>query len=216
MHPTPQAAASTLQPPDRAPADSLPACAEPGHLGHEPKSSLIPPALASSLAAALLVACGGGGSDSAPGTGTGGTGAGPGGGTGTGTTATPASDEEAARFLLQAQFSATDEEIAALRAKGYGPWLAEQFALPVDTTGTAWLMQRGYGVAEAGTRYDNVSYPSDFMLWSQLFTERDAVRKRVALALSEIMVVSTTGLEQPWSIFLASGYWDLLDRKSVV
>ena len=52
MHPTPQAAASTLQPPDRAPADSLPACAEPGHLGHEPKSSLIPPAVASSLAAA--------------------------------------------------------------------------------------------------------------------------------------------------------------------
>ncbi|MBA4002243.1 MAG: DUF1800 domain-containing protein, partial [Delftia sp.] len=220
MHPTPQAAASTLQPPDRAPADSLPACAEPGHLGHEAKNSLMPPAMAASLAAALLVACGGGGGDTAPGTGnggnggTGGTGTGPGGGTGTGTTATPASDEEAARFLLQAQFSATDEEIAALRAKGYGPWLAEQFALPVDTTGTAWLMQRGYGVAEAGTRYDNVSYPSDFMLWSQLFTERDAVRKRVALALSEIMVVSTTGLEQPWSIFLASGYWDLLNQHA--
>ncbi|WP_088164305.1 DUF1800 family protein [Delftia sp. K82] len=219
MHPTPQAAASTLQPPDRAPANSLPACAEPGHLGHGPKSSLIPPAMAASLAAALLVACGGGGGDTAPGTGNGGnggTGTGPGGGTGpgTGTTATPASDEEAARFLLQAQFSATDEEIAALRAKGYGPWLAEQFALPVDTTGTAWLMQRGYGVAEAGTRYDNVSYPSDFMLWSQLFTERDAVRKRVALALSEIMVVSTTGLEQPWSIFLASGYWDLLNQHA--
>src|SRR2546425_721687 len=220
MHPTPQAAASTLQPPDRAPADSLPACAEPGHLGHEAKNSLMPPAMAASLAAALLVACGGGGGDTAPGTGnggnggTGGTGTGPGGGTGTGTTATPASDEEAARFLLQAQFSATDEEIAALRAKGYGPWLAEQFALPVDTTGTAWLMQRGYGVAEAGTRYDNVSYPSDFMLWSQIFTERDAVRKRVALALSEIMVVSTTGLEQPWSIFLASGYWDLLNQHA--
>ncbi|MET1537290.1 hypothetical protein ABXL43_36205, partial [Burkholderia sola] len=80
-----------------------------------------------------------------------------GGGTGTGPTATPASDEEAARFLLQAQFSATDEEIAALRAKGYGPWLAEQFAQPVGTTGTAWLMQRGYGVAAADTRYDNVS-----------------------------------------------------------
>src|SRR5260221_6940537 len=102
MHPTPQAAASTLQPPDRAPADSLPACAEPGHLGHEAKNSLMPPAMAASLAAALLVACGGGGGDTAPGTGnggnggTGGTGTGPGGGTGTGTTATPASDEEAA------------------------------------------------------------------------------------------------------------------------
>src|SRR2546429_6978106 len=47
-----------LQPPDRAPADSLPACAEPGHLGHEAKNSLMPPAMAASLAAALLVACG--------------------------------------------------------------------------------------------------------------------------------------------------------------
>src|SRR2546430_5636805 len=74
MHPTPQAAASTLQPPDRAPADSLPACAEPGHLGHEAKNSLMPPAMAASLAAALLVACGGGGGDTAPGTGNGGNG----------------------------------------------------------------------------------------------------------------------------------------------
>lgn len=100
----------------------------------------MPPAMAASLAAALLVACGGGGGDTAPGTGNGGNGGtggtGPGGGTGTGpgTTATPASDEEAARFLLQAQFSASDEEIAALRAKGYGAWLAEQFAQPVGTT----------------------------------------------------------------------------------
>src|SRR5260221_9965730 len=26
--------------------------------------------------------------------------------------------------------------------------------------------------------------------------------------------VSTTGLEQPWSIFLASGYWDLLNQHA--
>src|SRR5258708_39177672 len=70
--PISQAAASTLQPPARAPADSLPACAEPGHLGHEAKNSLMPPAMAASLAAALLVACGGGGGDTAPGTGNGG------------------------------------------------------------------------------------------------------------------------------------------------
>ncbi|CAB5723879.1 Protein of uncharacterised function (DUF1800) [Delftia tsuruhatensis] len=215
MHPTPQATASTPQPPDRAPSTSSPACAEPGRLGQEPTGSSMLPAMAASLAAAMLVACGGGsgGGDAAPGTGNPGTGPGTG-SPGTGTTATPASDEEAARFLLQAQFSATDEEIAALRAKGYGPWLAEQFAQPIGTTGTAWLMQRGYGVAATGTRYDNVSYPADFMLWNQLFVERDAVRKRVALALSEIMVVSTTGLEQPWSIFLASGYWDLLNQHA--
>lgn len=50
---------------DYAPADSLPACAEPSHLVHGPKSSLISRALATSLAAALIVACGGRGGDSA-------------------------------------------------------------------------------------------------------------------------------------------------------
>ncbi len=119
------------------------------------------------------------------------------------------------RFLLQAQFSATDEDIAAVRAKGYAAWLAEQFAQPIGTTGTDWLAQRGYGVANADTRYHNTSYPADYMLWSQLFTERDAVRKRVALALSEIMVVSTNGLNQPWPAFLAAGYWDVLNQHAL-
>ena len=205
MSPTPTAAACTAQPHSCAPADSA---ADPAH--HSPA-----PALAAAMAAAMLAACGGGGGGGDTASGAGGSAAGGSSGGvagGTGSVATPGSDEEAARFLLQAQFSATDEDIAALRSKGYGPWLADQFAQPIGTTGTAWLMQRGYGVAASDTRYDNVSYPSDFMLWNQLFTERDAVRKRVALALSEILVVSTSGLEQPWRIFLASGYWDLLNQ----
>ncbi|WP_343591191.1 DUF1800 domain-containing protein [Paracidovorax wautersii] len=210
MSPIPPAAACTAQPHSCAPADSA---ADPAH--HSPA-----PALAAAMAAAMLAACGGGGGGGDTASGAGGSAAGGssgssgGGAGGTGSGATPGSDEEAARFLLQAQFSATDEDIAALRGKGYGPWLADQFAQPIGTTGTAWLMQRGYGVAAPDTRYDNVSYPSDFMLWNQLFTERDAVRKRVALALSEILVVSTSGLEQPWRIFLASGYWDLLNQHA--
>src|SRR5690348_6855209 len=32
-------------------------------------------------------------------------------------------DEEAARFLLQSQFSASEADIAAVRSKGYLPWL---------------------------------------------------------------------------------------------
>ena len=207
MSPTPTAAACTAQPHSCAPADSA---ADPAH--HSPA-----PALAAAMAAAMLAACGGGGGGGDTASGAGGSAAGGSSGGvagGTGSVATPGSDEEAARFLLQAQFSATDEDIAALRSKGYGPWLADQFAQPIGTTGTAWLMQRGYGVAASDTRYDNVSYPSDFMLWNQLFTERDAVRKRVALALSEILVVSTSGLEQPWRIFLASGYWDLLNQHA--
>lgn len=212
MSPLPPAAASTAQPHLCAHADSA---ASP----RPPDGPAAAPALAATMAAAMLAACGGGGGggDTAGGAGGGSSGSNSGGtgsGGASGSVATPASDEEAARFLLQAQFSATDDDIAALRAKGYGPWLAEQFAQPVGTTGAAWLTQRGYGVAAADTRYDNVSYPADFMLWNQLLVERDAVRKRVALALSEILVVSTTGLNQPWAAFLAAGYWDVLNQHA--
>ncbi len=215
MSSTPQAAATTAQPHTCAPVPSSGA----DGLAPDAASSAAAPALAAALAAAMLAACGGGGgggdtAGSAGGGSSGSSSGGTGSGGASGSVATPASDEEAARFLLQAQFSATDDDIATLRAKGYGPWLAEQFAQPVGTTGAAWLTQRGYGVAAADTRYDNVSYPADFMLWNQLLVERDAVRKRVALALSEILVVSTTGLNQPWAAFLAAGYWDVLNQHA--
>ncbi|WP_200843295.1 hypothetical protein, partial [Raoultella sp. 18086] len=118
------------------------------------------PALASLAAAGILAACGGGsGGDPAGAPGGGATEAG---GSGPAAASAPTA-EEAARFLLQAQFSASDEEIAAVRTQGYAAWLARQFAQPVGTTGTEWLMQRGYGVANADTRYHNASYPADYM-----------------------------------------------------
>ncbi len=215
MHPTPTAPAEVAA---RAPDTVVP----PATAAAAPSSSAAP-ALASLAAAGFLAACGGGsGGDPAgpapDGSAMGGGGSSPGTGTpGTdgGTAAAAPTSEEAARFLLQAQFSATDDEIAAVRAQGYAAWLAQQFAQPIGTTGADWLTQRGYGVANADTRYHNASYPADYMLWAQLFTERDAVRKRVALALSEIMVVSTTGLNQTWPAFLAAGYWDVLNQHAL-
>ena len=180
-----------------APAGTEPSVSRPAPLGAA-SSPAVAPAL---LSGALLSACGGGGADASP-SGTPGGSAIPQG---------PATDEEAARFLLQAQFSASDEDIAAVRSQGYAAWLAEQFARPIGTTGVDWLTQRGYSVVNAGTQLYNVSYPADHMLWCQLFTASDAVRKRVALALSEILVVSSNGLNDPWSSYLAAGYWDVLN-----
>lgn len=182
------------------PAGTEPSVSRPAPLGAA-SSPAVAPAL---LSGALLSACGGGGADASP-SGTPGGSAIPQG---------PATDEEAARFLLQAQFSASDEDIAAVRSQGYAAWLAEQFARPIGTTGTDWLTQRGYSVVNAGTQLYNVSYPADHMLWCQLFTASDAVRKRVALALSEILVVSSNGLNDPWSSYLAAGYWDVLNAHA--
>ena len=119
-------------------------------------------------------------------------------------------DEDAARFLLQAQFSASDAEMAAVRAKGYAAWLGEQFATPASQTGFDWLNVRGYGTISSSTNFYDNTYPGDYMVWNQLMTSSDAVRKRVALALSEFFVVSLSGLDFSWRSYAIAAWWDML------
>ena len=122
----------------------------------------------------------------------------------------PTSDEDAARFLLQSQFSASDADIAAVRSKGYAPWLAEQIRTPTSQTGFEWLNSRGYAAVESTARYYDSSYPGDYMIWNQLMTSPDATRKRMALALSEFFVVSLSGLDFSWRSHAIAAWWDLL------
>ncbi len=164
-------------------------------------------ALSASLSAALLAACGGGGGGSTSGAGAGSTGSLS---TGGNVFLVPSSDEDAARFLLQAQFSASDTEIASVRALGYTPWLERQAALPLGPTAWDWLNAKGYGdVLNTNNYYDN-SYPGDYMVWNQLMAAPDALRKRVALALSEFFVVSLNGLDFSWRSHAMAHYWDTL------
>jgi len=166
-------------------------------------------ALAAVLAASALVsACGGGGGDGTAATAP--SGNGPADLASGRSYTTPASDEDAARFLLQAQFSASDADIAAVRAKGYASWLADQFAAPPGQTGFDWLNQRGYATISSSTSYYDNSYPGDYMIWNQLMTASDAVRKRCALALSEFCVVSLSGLDFSWRSHAIAAWWDML------
>jgi uncharacterized protein (DUF1800 family) len=123
--------------------------------------------------------------------------------------------EAAARFLLQAQFSASDAEIAAVMAQGFEPWLRQQFAAPMGPSGSAWLEARGYGQVHKDTRYFDHSYPGDYMIWNQLMTRPDAVRVRMALALSEFFVVSLNGLDMGWRSHAAAHYWDTLCQHAL-
>ena len=124
--------------------------------------------------------------------------------------ATAISMTQAARFLQQAQFSSTIAEIQRVQAIGYDAWLTEQFAMPTTTTikGWTWLQQQGY--ATDAFKFD--SRPMDHMIWHQLITCQDTLRKRVALALSEILVVSAEGMNGEYPAFAMAGYWDLLNQ----
>ena len=163
---------------------------------------------ASLIAAAALAACGGGGeavisNNPVPGR------------TvvlSSGATSFPAAatDEEAARFLLQAQFSASDADIASVRTSGFKTWLERQMAM-TGPTGWDWLNNKGYGdVMNPANYYDN-HYPGDYMIWSQLMTAPDTLRKRVSLAMSEFFVVSLTSLDLSWRSHAIAHYWDTLN-----
>jgi uncharacterized protein (DUF1800 family) len=113
---------------------------------------------------------------------------------------------QAARFLLQAQFSASSAEVAAVQSQGYAGWLDQQFQAPSSLTGWDWLVSRGYNTDV----FANSIAPADYMVWMQLVTSPDALRKRVALALSEIFVVSSLSMGISGRAFAMAAYWDLL------
>jgi uncharacterized protein (DUF1800 family) len=134
---------------------------------------------------------------------------------------TATTDAEASRFLQQAQFAATEADIASVRSLGYARWLERQIATSY-TTGWDWLMVQGYGDLYATDptngqprNYFDNTYQTDYMVWNQLMTAPDPLRKRAALALSEFFVVSTNGVSSTWPSFVMAAYWDTLCKHAL-
>lgn len=126
----------------------------------------------------------------------------------------PADDRDASRFLQQCQFSASDAEIAKVRALGYAGYLAQQFDTIPPITAFAWLNQRGYSALDS-RNFHFTPYQADFAVWTNIFTTNDVVRKRVTLALSEIFSVSTSGLDYFWVSHIAASWWDTLSAAAL-
>jgi len=124
-----------------------------------------------------------------------------------------ANDTEAARFLLQAQFSAPDADIASLKTEGYVPWLNAQFAAVPGQTGVAWLDSRGHNSITSEQRYFWPQF-GDFMIWNQLLTGPDQLRKRVAFALSQFFVVSLSPIDGFYPPYVIGAYWDVLTANA--
>lgn len=163
----------------------------------------LPLAAAASLA---LVACGGGGES--------GDGTPPVGGGGGGSIPPPGatiSDAEAARFLHQASLAATDADIARVKTLGYSAWLDEQFALPRSQGHFDWMLQRGY---QNDPNNANNFSGADNTIWRKLLSSPDPLRQRIALAWSEIFVVSMSGLPVPWRGFCIAAYMDVLEANA--
>lgn len=181
--------------PALAPAPSVPDTVSPSV---DAAGSDLAPSGVTLSSAALLAACGGGGGDSpapiAP--------------------APPAvaaiSAAEASRFLGQAGFGATDAQIGRVQTLGYSGWLDEQFSAPRSQGHYDWMVERGYAVT---TNINNFN-GTDNTLWRKLISSPDVLRQRITLALSEIFVVSMTGLPINWRGFVAAAYMDVLETNA--
>jgi len=129
-----------------------------------------------------------------------------------------ARDADASRFLAQATFGASPDDIAHLRLVGYQGWLNEQFAAPVSTQSQYldWVAAQdpdeylsddtrleSWSINAAGTPDPSRSgYPAN--------APTDQLRQRVAFALSEIFVVSSSNGTLAYAPWTLTSYYDML------
>jgi len=123
----------------------------------------------------------------------------------------PGSDQpqnrlEAYRFLNEATFGSSEDEINVVGVVGFNQWIADQLAMPSPMSYKTYYDGRRQ---EIGTNpwIDQV-YEA---FYTRALTSKAQLRNRVALALSEIFVVSF----QDGGVLLApelmAGYMDILD-----
>jgi uncharacterized protein (DUF1800 family) len=101
----------------------------------------------------------------------------------------PASTLEAGRFLAQATFGPTGDDIERLMKAGYGSWIDQQLALPATSHRLSWEAADAAirAAAPGSTAGQNEVFES---FWKQAVTGPDQLRQRMAFALSEIFVIS--------------------------
>ncbi|MFO1245098.1 MAG: DUF1800 family protein [Ramlibacter sp.] len=125
-------------------------------------------------------------------------------------TRSPQTAAEAARFLAQATPGATRADISALQSGSYSAWLDTQMAMPRSQGHVDWLLAKGYD----GEAFRNNMQGLDPMLWRKFISSPDALRQRMVLALSELLVVSVLGINTAFRQFAIANYLDVLDANA--
>jgi uncharacterized protein (DUF1800 family) len=119
----------------------------------------------------------------------------------------PPTARDAARFLQQATFGPTLSEISSLQTTGFDTWLSQQFAQPL-VSHAAYL--------DAAVAAGEILSANQVMesFWKQAATGPDALRQRVALALSEIFVISDENGILHNNPFSLAAYYDVLENDA--
>ena len=118
----------------------------------------------------------------------------------------PPGAADAARFLTQATYGPTVQEIATVQAQGYAAWIEAQFNRPLAS-------HLAYVDALPVAADDRYAWYAREAIWKQAIQGQDQLRQRMALALSELFVVSSEDDDLAHAEAVAA-YMDLLARNA--
>ena len=120
--------------------------------------------------------------------------------------------EQAARLLAQASFSSTASEILEVQQLGLSGWLERELKRPRGD-GYVQMISPGQPDFDAGPLADG-RVGLNRALWRKFITSPDVLRQRVTLALSEIIVISMSGVIAPQRGFAAAAFMDILEQQA--
>jgi uncharacterized protein (DUF1800 family) len=125
---------------------------------------------------------------------------------------------DAWRFLTQATFGPTPKDLeptSTLISKGYQAWLNEQFVRqPLQSTFNLTKSYVGLWQAHGGSTFNMGPGVACSAMWEQFLSGPDQLRQRVALALSEIFVLSFRGGDLSERAPAVASYHDLLVKNA--
>lgn len=113
----------------------------------------------------------------------------------------------AVRFLTQATFGASSNDVASVQSLSYAGWISNQFSLPVTHALPTVIANRN---PDPSNPWQSSIWFNTW--WQNSVTAPDQLRQRVAFALSEIMVISESGTLQDHADGLGAYYDTLLDN----
>ena len=115
--------------------------------------------------------------------------------------------EESSRFLAQAALGATLPEIERVAELGFAAWIEEQIAEEpgLIEPGMEWWYRNEENLFFVHRRY---------AWWEQVMTSPDLLRQRLAVALSEIYVVSDAAIDGEASTRGMANFYDMLLRNA--
>lgn len=121
-------------------------------------------------------------------------------------------DGEAARFLTQATFGPTADEVAKVKKMGFAAWIADQQRKPA-TMHLPYVQARRAELLARNAGDDGWQTPRQEAWWQAALAAPDQLRQRMAFALSEIFVVSDIGTLEG-SHEGITNYYDLLAKNA--